>query len=1157
MKSLPAILLALVLVCVSLVAFFWPSSRGGAPSRSIGGDPEEEVAGPGHASPPAPGPRPKADTEAPGADRRIVDTQTRRFGEWDSGAECRIVGRVAVPEGVPFDETLQVLSLSRRPSPEEMYGVGGLVATLAEGKPAPPELLATAPVDEAGSFQIPVPGDTEEAWLVVDGRFLFTGDPKHVEVGTGGTILLQPMTGGAIEGRVHFPEGISSEVRLATRAALDIDSDNLSMGSMDRDWVFTRSAPVTEDGSFELRAVLPGRTLLVTLTNEELANTQRGGIEIEPGQTMELDLEMRVGGTLRGLVVDPDGSPIPGAEVLVVGRFLFGFPTGQRVRGEADEHGTFELKGVPEGRQNVFARADGFLQGEPVEIEVVDGATLEDVLLSLSSGASIEGEVRFLGGRSVAGAEVRVGFDPSARMGAAAIQASKGAKGAATSDERGHFRVSGLGKGPFEVLAWAAPPEEAPDDTPWIARLEGISPDSHDLVLTLEPPSKIRGRVVDTAGHPVEAFEVSIRPHGIVGAFARLGREDDRPQDRRTLSVQDADGRFEIREVRRGTWDLSVSAPGYAPSTIVELEMPTDEGKPLVIPLEVAAQISGRVLSPTGEPVAGAKVTVRTEGSQALARLLEQGQEPEAHSVADGSFELYGLQSGTVSLVATAPGSGSSPAVDVTVEPGERTTGIVLTLREGGRIRGILYGKNGDPLADARVIAQNTSTFLSSLTLTGADGTFLLEHLDPGDWTISGVRVQEGAGESIDDVASMMDNLVFQPVKVIDGEETYVVLGAPPENPVQVSGRITSASDPVGEGVITFTPAGKDNFSGLKLASIDGDGAYSVELDGPGSYHVQVQILSGSAALQETVEYNREIPEGRTLELDFELPGGSIRGTVYGPDGDPLPGARVSLATDGGIRTGTFLGGQFAELTTEQNGSYAFHFLRPGTYTVAAGGSAFGTALGSAALGGRVVHNGIRLGEGDSLQGIDFRLQRGGSIEGYVRDLSGSPVEGLSIFIRNGKGNPMERFSMIATGPDGSFSYVGLSPGEYTVHAQGKGLASPREARVIVREAEATQTTLTVEPGTTLIVTVVDVSGDEVSGRISVRDDDGREYSGIFGYAQVMERLTQGFEMDEQRVGPLPAGHYTVRVESDDGRSAQKPVNLNGQSERRLKIRLR
>jgi hypothetical protein len=47
-----------------------------------------------------------------------------------------------------------------------------------------------------------------------------------------------------------------------------------------------------------------------------------------------------------------------------------------------------------------------------------------------------------------------------------------------------------------------------------------------------------------------------------------------------------------------------------------------------------------------------------------------------------------------------------------------------------------------------------------------------------------------------------------------------------------------------------------------------------------------------------------------------------------------------------------------------------------------------------------------------------------------------------------------------------------------------------------------------------------------------------------------------GISSDEQRVGPLAPGKYRLEATSEDGRSAKKSVTLEGQGERRIRLRL-
>jgi hypothetical protein len=51
----------------------------------------------------------------------------------------------------------------------------------------------------------------------------------------------------------------------------------------------------------------------------------------------------------------------------------------------------------------------------------------------------------------------------------------------------------------------------------------------------------------------------------------------------------------------------------------------------------------------------------------------------------------------------------------------------------------------------------------------------------------------------------------------------------------------------------------------------------------------------------------------------IELPPG-ISGLVRGVDGKPAPDARVTLSVDGGVGHGSFLGGRYVEMRTDEGG---------------------------------------------------------------------------------------------------------------------------------------------------------------------------------------------------------------------------------------------
>jgi len=577
--------------------------------------------------------------------------------------------------------------------------------------------------------------------------------------------------------------------------------------------------------------------------------------------------------------------------------------------------------------------------------------------------------------------------------------------------------------------------------------------------------------------------------------------------------------------------------------------------------LAPASSVSGRVLDPAGEPVVGAKVEPQATGNERLLRMRGDQHGPSTTSGPDGVFLLAGLGGGSNTIYATMTGYAASEPQALETRPGERVEGVVLKLRKGATVTGEVYGKDGKLAPGLRIIGQNAVAMQIEQQTSDAQGAFRFENLVPGSWTITALLNDtqvNTSGDSSDATASMMENLKFEMVQLADGDEKHVVLGAPPKDPVAVHGQVKHGKEAVDHGMVTFLAEGSKGLAGFKLASLGADGRYETRLDKPGRYLVSVQVTgAGGPMQQQNVEFRETIPEAKDHQLDLQLPLGGVRGTVHGPDKNPLANTRVTLATDGGIQVGTLLGGHYSEATTDEGGHYAFDYLHPGSYSVAAGGALFGGAFGTASSAGRIVRSGLHVDEGRTLEGVDFDLEAPGDIAGRVVDRAGAAVQDASIFVRDSNGHLLDRMSMIVSAADGSFQYTGVAPGEYQVSARGKGLASGDSAPVHVRSGEKASAELVLDAGTKLEVEVVDDDEKPVDAQLTVVDSRGRDMQGMFGWTELASGLSEGFANSHQVIGPLSPGAYTVSAVAQDGRKASKSVNLDGQPERKLKLRVR
>ena len=280
---------------------------------------------------------------------------------------------------------------------------------------------------------------------------------------------------------------------------------------------------------------------------------------------------------------------------------------------------------------------------------------------------------------------------------------------------------------------------------------------------------------------------------------------------------------------------------------------------------------------------------------------------------------------------------------------------------------------------------------------------------------------------------------------------------------------------------------------------------------------------------------------------------------MTGPDGGPVGGVRVTLGVDGPLANGSFTGGQYADVTTDEDGTYRLEWLRPGTYVVGAGGPLLGGFFGETGQDtlGREVRRGLTVAEGDALTGVDFELERPGKIVGRVLGPAGGAVPEAAIFLRNEDGELIDRISMVRTDKTGRFEYAGLSEGRYEVTARTSDEVSHETARVFVRSGEEAEATLVLDSGAMLIVSLTDDDGNPIDCRVVVTGPDGRQLNGMFSYTDLMNIFSSGeFSMREQRVGPVPPGRYRVEAFTNDGRDARKTVTITDQDERRVRLRL-
>ncbi len=1096
------------------------------------------------------------------ARRALSEEKASTARTWPAEQTRWIALRLITPAGTPAEEHVEAVALAANGPTSELYGKDGPVAALRAGQQGGQsggerrEVLGTAAFERDGTARIGLPPEATEAWLIVAGDYLYSLEARRVELAAPGAdpreiVELRPLLGARITGRVRTPAGSPDAARAGVELQLDWSINAaLQLGAAGREELDLETVSDAE-GRFEFRAVPVGKPQTLT-TRSTLARSFSADLAAAPGEHLQVDLVLAAGGSVRGRVLDESGAAIVGAEVQALGREFFGNPTDELRETESDAEGRFTLPNLTPGKVWLRLEHADYQEFLSVPFELADGEQREHGDIVLNEGLVVAGRVTFPDGSPAAGTRVSVEPDLAENVAGSPMDPRMyiGAKNKAEADETGAYRIKGLGTGPWIVAARLELDGTQSARAPgrWGASVGLVRAPALETHLSLEPPVTVSGTVLDGQQQPVADFTLHAERAGSQW-YMPPSEEKDQP-------FEDADGRFVLTDLRSGDWTFRAEAEGYANSAKVALTLPSDE--PLALVLLRPIVVAGTVVDPDGKPVAGAEVSKELEGIEAILAMQGQSDWPVARSDDEGAFRLEGMPPGAGSIAAKKDGFAPSAGVSLELGEGEEKLDLVLALRRGGTISGEVYDAEGEHAAGSIVILQMPTLEQRRFTNTDARGGFSESGLEPGTWQVQafpGVgSLQSEDGRPLDQ-AKLIAVLKMATVTLDDGELEHVVLGAPPEDPVRVHGRVTLAGEPVPGALLSFVPADGAGLDKLKLQTLDAQGRYELQLDAPGSYLLTVQD-TGTPGRQNSIEFRRTIPEGPETRLDLELPLGRISGRVQDTRGEPVSGARVTVTMQGGLVFGTVFGGHYTEAATDGSGHYQIPWLRPGSYTVAAGGAFLGGALGEGKALGREVRS-VELGEGEAKGGIDFRLEQPGSVRGTVRDGAGQLVAEASIFLRDDEGRLVELFSLASTNASGTFEYPGLAPGEYSVTARTKSLASSAGVPVRVRSGESSEVTVVVEPGTLLFVSLEDASGTDLPSRVSVLDDKGRELNGMMGLAELMERYSAGLGEAVQRVGPLPPGTYEVRAIAEDGRTAERPVSLTGQAERKLKLRLK
>src|SRR5882724_577825 len=200
-------------------------------------------------------------------------------------------------------------------------------------------------------------------------------------------------------------------------------------------------------------------------------------------------------------------------------------------------------------------------------------------------------------------------------------------------------------------------------------------------------------------------------------------------------AVTDANGGVgvEMPQAPYRALNLFATADGHVPKV-------TSWGFRRVMPaeytmkLEKGVTVSGVVVDQTGQPIAGAKIVINGPGNDmSVVDNIQFGPDAELFTDDGGRWSCNMIPKSfeKVSLIVTHP---EHAETDDTVWPGgPDATNVVITMKTGFAVAGIVQDSTGNPIAGAKVREVHLSSQREHTQTTDASGAFELRNMNAGE----------------------------------------------------------------------------------------------------------------------------------------------------------------------------------------------------------------------------------------------------------------------------------------------------------------------------------------------------------------------------------------------------------------------------------------
>ena len=490
------------------------------------------------------------------------------------------------------------------------------------------------------------------------------------------------------------------------------------------------------------------------------------------------------------------------------------------------------------------------------------------------------------------------------------------ARNAQRTDADGKFSFDGINAGNKYTIRASKEGLSAKDDGPIPVE---AGTDRSDLEFKLEAGALLAFRLVTDKEVPVKDLDVRLQAPSTGRRRTMAFGANDVDRDK---IVSQGDGKFLIKALDAGTFDLTLQPMDYADVTREGLKLKSGETTDLgTIRVKESKSIAGRVTDSAGQPVAGATISgMWLDGDARFSR--------EAHSAADGRYRLSGLgdqplRNLSVRAVGytSASRESASPgdtAIDFTLEKTGSVVGKVQyrggAVPEAFRVQAFPEAKEKQERPGMRIVIGNRPD--EDQVFTDPSGNFRVDGVDPGMVTIT-AKADGKAPARKSGLTVVSDQVVDAGTLILEDGRTLRGRVVATKDDAPIPGATVTVAPPQG-----FMMSADRTTAGLAISALDG----TFEIAG-----LEARTYAIDATQPDYSPNTGRVEIGTDADTnDFIVKlsrGGTITGMVRDAQKAPLVNAQVLL-------TKVPMGGGPQTVSTGADGRYTFEKIAPGEYMV-------------------------------------------------------------------------------------------------------------------------------------------------------------------------------------------------------------------------------